>query len=418
MKRDEKILRKFVIDPKYRKRVIENIHREEDYQYERRIKILRSEKEKLIKKRAKEITRVSEARWESVAGGKLLVNITEGKVKINQGEFLFSDIKGAEPNVQYVSRVVSTEKGESKKHASLGGGLVGGIIGGVPGAIIGGVGLGKTTSNGQTTQNEIPICTHIGVMININGFVSEIVLLNKQVELTDSDFEKAQKEAQNIITKLTTIAQISVTDYLKVEDEPSVKAFDTQIINKENEIKFAIDDKPTYKIPEVYRTNAQKHMSDEEYLAYLDNEINPLGEKIVENIPTSEKKEDFGVDSIEPLKEIVIESIPMEERKEKVRSGSSPAKRVCGVIGSVFGWIVSVFTSIFLTSATIQRGVVSAILFSISVLAINPLMYKLLKSKMKFLRVWMCIILFVITFVIGLITFPSEATNITSQVLI
>ena len=56
---------------------------------------------------------------EKVANGKIMVNHTEGKVRINQAEVLFSSIHGAELNVQTGCRVVTTEQGKSKKHEKL-----------------------------------------------------------------------------------------------------------------------------------------------------------------------------------------------------------------------------------------------------------------------------------------------------------
>lgn len=381
MTKEEKALYRFVNEPAYREKVIASVHKEQDSQYEKRIKLLRSEKDKLISKRKKEIERIAKARWESVAGDKLLVNVTEGKVKINQGEFTFSDIKGAEPNVQFVNRVVTEEKGKSKKHASVGGGVVGGLIGGVPGAIIGGVGLGKTNTNGTSTQTEIPICTHIGVLVNVNGFVLEIVVLSKQVEQSSSDFIKAQNETQNIISKLIEISKISMPiEWLKVEDEPSVKEFDGKIIDKEKEIQVAIDDKPTYKIPDTYRTTAQKDMSDEEYLSYLDSVKEP----------------------VKPIESKIVKEIPMP-KKERVKKHAFPIKKVVHIIGSILGWATSIFILIFVLVAAIQSRIVSAILLTVSALSINPLIYKCLKSKMNFLRKWMVILLFIVTCIIGIV---------------
>lgn len=282
----EKELYRFVNEPDYRRKIIAKIHKEQDTQYEKRIKGLRSEKAKLISARTKEIARVSDARWESVANGKLRVNITEGKVKINQAEFLFSDIQGAELNVQSAYRVVTEEKGKSKKHASLGGGILGAAVAGPIGAVAGGLALGKTTNKGTTIQNQIPICTHIGVLVNINGFVSEIVILSKQVDQSNSAYTNAQNEAQTIISKLSTVAKIPVpTDWLKVEDEPSVKKYDEWIVNKESNIQAAIDDKPTYAIPAMYRTDAQKDMTDDEYLSYLANEDATRGVESTKSSP-------------------------------------------------------------------------------------------------------------------------------------
>ena len=396
MTKDEKILSRFVNEPTYRKRVIEQLHKEQDAQYTKRIKVLKSEKEKLISKRKKEIERIETERWESVANGKLLINTTEGKVRFNKSEFLFSDIKGAEINIRFTNNVVTDEKGASKKHASLGGGVLGGLVGGVPGAIIGGVGLGKKKTKATTTQTEIPMCNHIGVLVDINGFVSEIVLLSEQVEESSSTFDKTQMVAQEIISKLAVIAKTPVpSTWLKVEDEPSVKEFDIKIIDKENEIQVAIDDKPTYKIPDMYRTEAQKDMSDEEYLSYLAIE------------DTARTKE-----GVKAPKE------KRNERTSKVGAGIVPTtKNILNKIGVVCGWVLSIFTLVFVLAALIQGGIASAFIFMVSVLSINPLLYKHLKSKMNFLRKWMFGLLFLVTFIVGIVVFPTSTTMETTQIL-
>ncbi len=206
MANEEKELFKFVTDPKYRDKVIAKIHKNDDNAYNKQIKVLEKERDNLSKNRTNEITRIANARWEKYADGKLMVNRTEGKIQINNTIASFSSIQGAELNMMVGSRIVTTEntKTQSKKHASLGGAVVGGMILGPVGAVAGGVGLGKTKgkTTGRTVSKQIPTCTHLGVMINIDGFISEIVLISKQVDQSSFVFSKAQSDAQNIIAKL------------------------------------------------------------------------------------------------------------------------------------------------------------------------------------------------------------------------
>ena len=99
MANEEKELHKFVYNPKYREKVIARVHKERDKQYNKGVKRVKSERDKLVKSRSKEISRISNSRWEISCGGKLWVNRTEGKVRINYAEYLFSSIQGAQLNI-------------------------------------------------------------------------------------------------------------------------------------------------------------------------------------------------------------------------------------------------------------------------------------------------------------------------------
>lgn len=199
MANEERELYKFVNDSKYRDKVIAKIHKNDDNAYNKRIKQIEKERDVLSKSRTKEIIRIANARWEKLADGKIMVNRTEGKIQINNSIALFSSIQGAELNMMVGSRIVTTENTQttSKKHASLGGAVAGGLILGPVGAVVGGVGLGKTKgkTTGTTVSNQIPTCTHLGVMVNIDGFVSEVVLIANQVDQSSFSFSKAQSDA-------------------------------------------------------------------------------------------------------------------------------------------------------------------------------------------------------------------------------
>ena len=93
MANEEKELFKFVNDPKYREKVINKIHKDMDREYDRRVKNVEAEKKKLYKARTNEVIRITNSRWESFAGGKLEVNRTEGKIRINGTECFFQVLK-------------------------------------------------------------------------------------------------------------------------------------------------------------------------------------------------------------------------------------------------------------------------------------------------------------------------------------
>lgn len=274
MTKEERELNRFVFDPDYRKRVIARIHRERDDEYNRRIKQINYEIQCLQNNRFKEIDRIINSRWEKLFDGKLFVNKAEGKIKINKKEYFFSDIKGAELN--FISGYKTETNGKTeiktKKHASFGGAVMGGFIAGPIGAVAGASSLGKSSSNANETyvSNEIPICFHLGVLINLNNFITEVVFISSETEQTSKKFNNIQIETQNFILQLNALAQTPVPiNYLKPENEKSVQNFNVWIYNKQLELEKAIANKPTYKLPPMYRLSENSNLSDEEYLQYL-----------------------------------------------------------------------------------------------------------------------------------------------------
>ena len=157
MANEERELEKFVNDPRYREKVMERVRRDADRDREKQIKELESECTKLSKIRTNEIKKITKSRWEKAVGGNLVINRTEGKIKINDTECLFSSIKGAKLHMESAHRTVTTGKINSKEknHASLGGAAAGAFVGGVPGAIIGGRFLEKQRQKQLDQQLQI-----------------------------------------------------------------------------------------------------------------------------------------------------------------------------------------------------------------------------------------------------------------------
>lgn len=98
--------------------------------------------------------------------------------------------------------MTDNSKSKSKKRGSLGGAVVGGMVAGPIGAVVAGSALGKTRTKttGTTVSKQIPTCTHLGVLVNINGFVSEVVFISSQVDQSSITFSRAQSDAQNLIS--------------------------------------------------------------------------------------------------------------------------------------------------------------------------------------------------------------------------
>ena len=418
MANEEKELYKFVNNPQYREKVIAKIHKNDDNEYNKRIKQLEHDRDALSKSRVNEINRVANSRWDKIAGGKLMVNRTEGRIRINGATALFSSIQGAEINMMAGGRIVTTEnvKTKSKKHASLGGAVAGGFIMGPVGAVVGGVGLGKTTgkATGKSVSNQIPTCMHLGVMVNIDGFVSEIVLISNQIDQSSLIFSKAQSEAQNIIAQLGVLAKTPVPDkFLKPEEVTSVKSIDRQIEEKKTELQEAIDNKPTYKIPDMYRTEEQREMSDEEYLKYLaDTDEQRASEKAANEAAFKQEQAERKVE--EKAKRAEERTERQQQRAQYMADVdyAGTAKKVGSVIYKVIFWGLSLFILLFAIVAFSSSGVVSGTLFLLTALAINPLVEDLIRKTLFNLPVWVAIIILIVGFIAGICTFPQ--TNSTS----
>ena len=229
---------RFEYDPLFHEKIESDIHKKQKAEFLEKVMKAESKVNELENKKINEITRLNNERWTSTCEDKLKYNLTEGKVCINQNIYLFSEIKGAEINKKESYNVVTVETGKSKKHASLGGALTGGIIFGPIGAIVGGSTLGKTTIKGNSISNSIPVCNYIGVIVDINGFKSEIVILDERVNQSSSTYKNAVQNAENIISELHFLSTQPVPkEYIKVEDEKTVLEIEKSIEKAKIELK-------------------------------------------------------------------------------------------------------------------------------------------------------------------------------------
>jgi len=274
----------------------------------------------------------------------------------------------------------------------------------------GGVGLGKTKTKGQSVSNQIPTCTHLGVLVNIDGFVSEISLLETQVDQSSTAFTNAYNLAQQIVTQLGILAKTPVpSSYIKPEEESSVKNIEKQISDKQVELQKVIADKPTYELPAIYRTDEQKDMSDEEYLEYLKQNDALRQEEILRN-------KEFAKQEKARLKEL-----RRKEKTEKRSGGSSiniNTNKILSVVIDVIFWILSIFTLIFsIGGFATSGGAVCGVILILTAILINPIVYKLIKNKVYDIKRWVCVVIFFVGFIAGILTLPSssENTNIDNQ---
>lgn len=245
---------------KYINKVETKIHKDRDKQYDSNVKNAQNKLKNLQDGKKNEINRIARSRWKLI-GDNFSYNMTEGKININGQLYIFSDIKGAEIKTNDGFRTITNTTGtynqKARKNASLGGAVAGGLILGPVGAVVGGSTLGKTTTKGKnnqvTTSNEIPVCHHIGIDVNIKGFNTEIVLLSNTIDQSSSKYSNTINDAQRIVDTLRTLSTTPVPQkWLKPEEEQSVLEYDPQIEKAAKELQETIEDKPNYDIPERY----------------------------------------------------------------------------------------------------------------------------------------------------------------------
>lgn len=273
MKKEDRELLKFVYNPKYREKILEKNKNDADKKYQENISAAKEEKKRLFILRQRAIERIEDSRWEKYANGNLKINFVEGAVLINENKALFTSIKSAEINIQEGFRTVTTENSIEKKKPSVGGAVVGGLVDGKVGAAIGSVALNKTKTTSKSYTDAIPTCNHIGIIIDVDGFKQEITIMQKQVDQQSREYELAYDEAQKIVMKLREVSQTPVPEsFLPVEESESVKDIEQKIEIANEHLEAAINNKPKYNIPAVYRTSEQSYMTDKEYLDYLYDE--------------------------------------------------------------------------------------------------------------------------------------------------
>lgn len=337
MTKEEKELFRFVTDPKYREKALSKSREELEKQYQNDIKLMKSERDRLVNLRQQEIYRIENSRWEVYANGQLRINWVEGCVLINNNRVLFSDIRGAELNSQDGFRTQTTETSTIKKNPSIGGAIAGGIIGGKTGAVIGGAGLNKARTTTNSYTNSIPTCNHMGVVIDVDGFKQEVIIINSQVDQSSKIYMSAYNEAQHIIMRLREVSHTSVPQsFIPANEMQSVKDIEKQIDIANEKLNFAINNRPQYKIPPKYRTIDQSYMTDEEYLNYLCEEDMKRS-----NVSNKKKTDD--------LKEAGVVGSPVLSIASLVLgiSGLVLTVFVVGIIFSIVGLILGIVALVY-----------------------------------------------------------------------
>lgn len=245
---------KFKYDPIYKEKVIKSVRFEADNKYEKQVNICAKQVKKLEKEKAREIRKISDKRWKKISLVRnFKYNMTEGKICVNNEIYPFSSIKGAHVNMVCYEKIETITDTTEKRKLSLSGLAGGEILFGGAGAVIGGVGLGKKKTHQKSTTNSTLMCKHIGVVVDIDGFDREIVLLDTEVDENNIRYKKFSKDSEDIVAKLLYFSKLGVPkNYTKIEDEQSVFEIDLKLEEANKKLEEAKNNKPTYQIPEKY----------------------------------------------------------------------------------------------------------------------------------------------------------------------
>ena len=255
---------RFANDPLFRQEVIAKVHKEEDAKYKKAVDSANSRLVKLKKEYDKRYWQISDARWEKL-NPYIQVNRTEGKLIINGAECDFSKLRSARVVNQLGYRTESYEREYTEEHTkehrdlSVGGAIAGGLVAGPIGAVAGAVLFSKNrTETVEETKTDVfheqtPVCNHLGVKVNLNGFETEIVLISSEKEQKGMEYRRKLDEANKIAAALHTFAETPMPRNVPlVEQEPELVLLYDDIRAAKKALKRAKENKPTYAIPQRY----------------------------------------------------------------------------------------------------------------------------------------------------------------------
>ena len=166
---EEKKRFKYENNLKYRERVNKKIRRRTDKQYDKKLKKLQFEEKSLSEARLKVIKKLQEARWKPLYKKNIIVNRTEGKIRINGTDYLFENIGNTRLITNISNSTVTSGRVKTKFKPSIGGALAGGSMYGVVGAAAGGVLFGKEKTRDTRRTATVTNCTYVGVEVIMYG---------------------------------------------------------------------------------------------------------------------------------------------------------------------------------------------------------------------------------------------------------
>ena len=249
---EEKKRFKYENNLKYRERVNKKIRRRTDKQYDKKLKKLQFEEKSLSEARLKVIKKLQEARWKPLYKKNIIVNRTEGKIRINGTDYLFENIGNTRLIANISNSTVTSGRVKTKFKPSIGGALAGGSMYGVAGAAAGGVLFGKEKTRDTRRTATVTNCTYVGVEVIMYGKPVNISIFTGATGLESKIYSEALVKAQVIMSQLAGLAATPMPEsYLRVDEEPDVVALDKVIKLKHMEWRKMMDEPRVY--PEPFR---------------------------------------------------------------------------------------------------------------------------------------------------------------------
>lgn len=244
--KEEIIKIKFKYDPIYHDKVINKNKIEKDRQYYLKVSNATNKYNRLVAIKKELILNIKKNRWTDVVENKFSYNLLEGKIKINNEEFKFNQIKKCKIDSDFSKDYITT-----KNHSSS-------------------AGLyyfndnkkddfsrtflyGKANENVSITTEEIEYCQYLVICVLLDDVEREIVLINKRIDKNTKEYMELVKLAKMILKDLRKFARIKQErKYLEVEQEFVVLKYDKLIETAKKELELAILDRPKYEIDKIY----------------------------------------------------------------------------------------------------------------------------------------------------------------------
>ena len=230
----EELYARFETDSSFQSSVLEKVRRSGDKQHDAAVNRTEQALRDAEKAVENEILRIDRERWHDLGYG-LKANTTEGILRYNGRNYLFTDILGAQPYSHYTERHNYTTTGSTKRSPSIGKAVVGGVLFGGVGAVIGGL-SGSSESVSKTEDHVTHELTSHGIYLNLGGFTYDI-----------------KGAPESLVHKLQALAQIGIPQgWTPVEEMPSVLEKKRNAAQLRKALADVRASMPEYTIPEKY----------------------------------------------------------------------------------------------------------------------------------------------------------------------
>ena len=255
VRNEERDVELYATNPRYRAMVIRTLRRQEDRAYRRRVDQAKTTWETLVGERDRRLAYLRFGEWAEEDG--LRVNAPLGQIMIDQRAYDFSAIRGARVTTAYGEQIEKEEHGEEeqKRRPSVGGAVVGGLVGGVVGAAVGAAFFSKKTTgtDRRTRGRRIPVCTYVGVSVDLDGFVCDIPVLDHMVDQGTPAYADAMAAASALVVRLRELARTPMPErFARPEEAPEILRLDQRISQAEEVFRAVSAETPTYDLPARY----------------------------------------------------------------------------------------------------------------------------------------------------------------------